>query len=114
MNTATAVTTSQQIRQTPTQRLSGTYGGIRGKYRLLEESTSAEGLQNACTVIMLQPYVLAAHIDKSRLTGGRGIAYGMGKRCIMVSEAPKPETLYFLFTERYESMKHLCNSCLIV
>ena len=53
-----------------------------------------EGLKNAERVILLQPCGLSAHMEA-------GIAFGLGKRLIMVGEPVKPETLYLIFEERY-------------
>ena len=55
-----------------------------------------EGLRNAQSVILLQPCGLAAHMEA-------GVAYGLGKRLIMIGKPVKPETLYLMFKERYET-----------
>lgn len=55
-----------------------------------------EGLKNAQNVILLHPCGLSAHIEA-------GIAFGLGKRLIMIGKPAKPETLYLIFQERYET-----------
>ena len=55
-----------------------------------------DGLKNAETVILLQPCGLSAHMEA-------GIAFGLGKRLLMIGPAVKPETLYLMFEERYDS-----------
>lgn len=54
------------------------------------------GLKQAETVILLLPAGLSAHTEI-------GIAYGLGKKCILIGKPPKPETLYLLFDGYYES-----------
>ncbi len=54
------------------------------------------GLKNAEKVILLQPCGLSAHMEA-------GIAFGLGKPLIMVGEPIKPESLYLMFEERYNS-----------
>ncbi|HCU70389.1 MAG TPA: hypothetical protein DIC35_01380 [Candidatus Moranbacteria bacterium] len=57
-----------------------------------------DGLKNAETAIMLLPAGNAVHIEA-------GIAYGLGKKLILIGEAEKPETLYQIFKERYRTME---------
>jgi hypothetical protein len=57
-----------------------------------------EGLKNAEKVILLLPAGLSAHMEA-------GIAYGLGKPLIMVGKPEKPEALYLLFNERYETVE---------
>lgn len=56
-----------------------------------------KGLREATTVILLLPAGTSAHIEA-------GIAYGLGKRLILIGKPEKPESLYLIFTERYESV----------
>ncbi len=58
--------------------------------------TDLAGLKNATTVIMLLPAGNAAHMEA-------GIAYGLGKKLILIGEIEKPETLYLIFEERYKT-----------
>lgn len=55
-----------------------------------------EGLKNADTVVLLLPAGTSAHIEA-------GIAFGMGKKLILIGEPEKPETLYYIFGERYKT-----------
>lgn len=55
-----------------------------------------EGLRNAKNVILLLPAGISAHIEI-------GMAYGMGKKCILIGTPSKPETLYLLFDEYYST-----------
>lgn len=57
-----------------------------------------DGLKNAEKVIVLLPAGNAVHIEA-------GIAYGLGKRLILIGEAEKPETLYLIFEERYATIE---------
>lgn len=57
-----------------------------------------EGLKNAEKVIVLLPAGSAVHIEA-------GIAFGLGKKLILIGEAEKPETLYLIFQERYKSIE---------
>lgn len=56
------------------------------------------GIKNADQVIMLLPSGNSAHVEI-------GIAYGLGKKCILVGEPEKAESLYLLFHERYPSIE---------
>lgn len=56
-----------------------------------------KGLKNAENVILLLPAGTSAHIEI-------GIAYGLGKKCILIGEPAKPESLYLLFDEYYDSV----------
>lgn len=57
-----------------------------------------EGLKNADKVIVLLPAGNAVHIEA-------GIAYGLGKKLILIGEVEKPETLYLIFEERYKTIE---------
>lgn len=56
--------------------------------------TDMNGLKNADTVVMLLPAGLAAHMEA-------GVAYGLGKKLILIGEPEKAETLYLMFSERH-------------
>jgi len=62
-----------------------------------------DGLKNAECVILLLPCGLAAHMEA-------GIAYGLGKRVVMIGKPAKPETLYLMFRERYETAEDFLSS----
>ena len=65
------------------------------------------GLKNANIVLLLLPAGIAAHIEL-------GIAYGLGKKCIMIGEPEKPESLYHLFNdegnEQYNNIEEFLES----
>lgn len=56
--------------------------------------TDMDGLKNANIVVMLLPAGLAAHMEA-------GVAFGLGKKLILIGEPEKAETLYLMFSERY-------------
>jgi hypothetical protein len=56
------------------------------------------GLKNAETVIMLLPGGNSVHIEA-------GIAYGLGKKLILIGKPEKPDTLYLIFEERYRTIE---------
>jgi len=60
--------------------------------------TDYDGLKNADTSIVLLPAGTASHIEA-------GIAYGLGKKLILIGEPEKPETLYLIFEERYRTVE---------
>jgi len=62
-----------------------------------------EGLKNAREVILLLPSGTSAHIEA-------GIAYGLGKKVILIGEPEKPETLYLIFKERYKNIEEFIKS----
>ena len=57
-----------------------------------------QALQEAQAVILLLPAGTSAHIEI-------GIAYGLGKKCILIGTPDKPESLYLLFDEYYNSIE---------
>lgn len=57
-----------------------------------------DGLKNAQKVILLLPAGLSAHMEA-------GMAYGQGKPLILIGKPEKPETLYFIFRERYSTIE---------
>jgi nucleoside 2-deoxyribosyltransferase len=56
-----------------------------------------KGLKNARQVIMLLPAGNSTHMEA-------GIAYGLGKKLILIGEPEKPESLYLSFDEVYGSI----------
>jgi hypothetical protein len=54
------------------------------------------GLRNANKVILLLPAGTSAHIEA-------GIAFGLKKKLILIGIPEKPETLYFIFDEYYDT-----------
>jgi len=62
-----------------------------------------EGLKGANNVILLLPAGKSSHMEI-------GIAYGLGKKCILIGEAEKPDTLYLMFEERYKDINEFLNS----
>jgi nucleoside 2-deoxyribosyltransferase len=60
--------------------------------------TDMDGLKNTDTVVMLLPAGLAAHMEA-------GVAYGLGKKLILIGEPEKAETLYLMFGERYPDIE---------
>ncbi|MFO7807077.1 MAG: hypothetical protein R6V40_01485 [Candidatus Moraniibacteriota bacterium] len=64
--------------------------------KLFEEDL--DGLKNAREVIMLLPAGNSVHMEA-------GIAYGLGKKLILIGKPEKPESLYLAFDERYDSIE---------
>lgn len=56
-----------------------------------------KGLKNAEKVIILLPAGNSVHIEA-------GIAYGLGKPLVLIGKPEKPESLYLIFNERYDTM----------
>jgi hypothetical protein len=57
-----------------------------------------EGLKNAAKVIMLLPAGNSVHIEA-------GIAYGLGKPLVLIGRPEKPDSLYLIFKERYDTIE---------
>ncbi len=57
-----------------------------------------QGLKEAKNVIVLLPVGNSVHIEA-------GIAYGLGKKLILIGEPEKPESLYLIFKERYKTIE---------
>lgn len=55
-------------------------------------------LKNAEKVIILLPIGNSSHIEA-------GIAYGLGKKLILIGEPEKPESHYLIFNERYKTIE---------
>lgn len=64
-----------------------------------------EGLKNANKVILLLPAGTSAHIEA-------GIAFGLGKPVILIGKPEKPESLYFIFSERYDTKEDFLKTLL--
>jgi hypothetical protein len=62
-----------------------------------------EGLKNADTFVLLLPAGKAAHMEA-------GVAYGLGKKLILVGEVESPETLYLMFNEHYSDIDSFLRS----
>jgi hypothetical protein len=56
------------------------------------------GLKNAGTVILLLPAGTSAHMEA-------GIAFGLGKKIVLIGNPEKPETLYYIFDEYYKTVE---------
>lgn len=65
--------------------------------------TDLEGLKNAETAITLLPAGKAAHMES-------GVAFGLGKKLILIGEVENPETLYLMFDERYPDIESFLDS----
>lgn len=57
-----------------------------------------EGLKSSETLILLLPAGKSAHMEA-------GVAFGMGKKCILVGEQKEAESLYLIFDKMYDSME---------
>lgn len=62
-----------------------------------------KGLREAEKMILLLPAGTSAHIEI-------GIAYGLGKECILIGEPEKPESLYLLFHKYYADVDSFIDS----
>jgi hypothetical protein len=56
-------------------------------------------LRESENVILLLPAGTSAHIEA-------GVAYGLGKRLILIGERKETESLYLIFDERYSSTRN--------
>jgi len=54
------------------------------------------GEKNSDVFVMLQPTGKSCHIEA-------GVAYGLGKKCILIGEQKEAESLYLIFSESYNS-----------
>ena len=61
------------------------------------------GLKNADTVILLLPAGTSTHIEA-------GIAFGLGKKIVLIGKPEKPETLYFIFDEYFDTVDDFLRS----
>lgn len=55
------------------------------------------GLRNANAIVLLLPAGTSAHIEA-------GIAFGLGKKLVLIGKPDKPETLYFIFDEYFKTV----------
>ncbi len=60
-------------------------------------------LKDSETLILLLPSGKSAHMEA-------GVAYGLGKKCIVVGELKETESLYFIFSEFYNSIDDFISS----
>ena len=60
-------------------------------------------LKDAKTVILLLPAGKSAHIEA-------GVAYGLGKKLILIGEQKETESLYLIFDEVYNTIDEFINS----
>ena len=56
-----------------------------------------DGEINSKVFVMLQPTGKSCHIEA-------GVAYGLGKRCILIGEQKEAESLYLIFSESYDTV----------
>jgi hypothetical protein len=63
--------------------------------RVFEEDL--EGLKNAQKIIVLLPAGNSVHIEA-------GIAFGLRKPLVLIGKPEKPDSLYLIFEERYDTM----------
>lgn len=54
-------------------------------------------LKDSEALILLLPAGKSAHMEA-------GVAYGMGKKCIVIGEQKETESLYLIFSEFYQSI----------
>lgn len=60
-------------------------------------------IKDSDTVILLLPAGSSAHIEI-------GIAYGLRKKCILIGQIEKTESMYFIFSESYNSIDDFIES----
>lgn len=60
-------------------------------------------IKKSDAIILLLPAGKSTHIEI-------GIAYGLGKKCILIGEQKETETLYLIFDESYKSIDEFINS----
>lgn len=56
-----------------------------------------QGERDSQTLVMLLPAGKSCHIEA-------GVAYGMGKKCILIGEQKEAESLYHIFSEFYPTI----------
>lgn len=56
------------------------------------------GERNSQVFVMLQPAGKSCHIEA-------GVAYGLGKKCILIGEQKEAESLYLIFSENYQNVE---------
>ena len=62
-----------------------------------------EGLKASQTLLLLLPAGKSAHIEA-------GVAFGMGKECIVIGEQKETESLYLIFSEHHNSIDEFIKS----
>lgn len=60
-------------------------------------------LEYSQTLLLLLPAGKSAHLEA-------GMAYGMGKKCILIGEIEKPESLYLLFNKHFKTIDDFIDS----
>lgn len=57
-----------------------------------------DGERNSDTFVMLLPVGKSCHIEA-------GVAYGLGKKCILIGEQKEAESLYLIFDKNYPTVE---------
>lgn len=65
--------------------------------------TDMNALKSAENVILLLPAGTSSHIET-------GIAYGLGKKLILIGEPERPDSLYLIFNEHYKNEEKFLNN----
>ena len=65
--------------------------------------TDMKALKQSHTLILLLPAGKSSHIEA-------GVAYGMGKKCILIGEQKEAESLYLIFDAFYQSIDEFVES----
>lgn len=65
--------------------------------------TDMQALKDSKNLILLLPAGESAHIEA-------GVAYGMGKHCIVIGEKKEADSLYLIFKESYTTTDEFINS----
>lgn len=66
-------------------------------------TTDLNGLKSSTHLILLLPAGNSAHIEA-------GIAFGLGKKCILIGHADKTDSLYHIFSQHYLSIDEFMRS----
>jgi len=62
-----------------------------------------KGEKNSDAFVMLLPAGKSCHIEA-------GVAYGLGKKCILIGEQKEAESLYLIFNEIYDTEEEFLNT----
>lgn len=65
--------------------------------------TDMEAERNSENFILLLPAGKSAHLEA-------GVAYGLGKKCILIEEQKETESLYLIFSEHYDTPEEFLKS----
>jgi nucleoside 2-deoxyribosyltransferase len=65
--------------------------------------SDVDAIRNADKVIMMLPAGNSVHIEA-------GIAYGLGKKVVLIGKPDKAESIYLIFTERYVNEEEFLES----